>query len=210
MSEDEIIFESEEILTGSYRQQQAKSFADLETNAKDWKMCEIEHVVGNVVDYIIPQGYLHKQTEISKILNKTIPGEIFATFHCELCGHDIKYLHYIQCDFKQLYLIVGSECVNSFMGAKFVAKEIKHFKDNEIRKNYKVWKEKTLEILSQKYQMRNGVPVINYYTKKPNIVYWAYKCRQKINKTDAETTTARKLKNQMEKVDKIIERGGIL
>lgn len=199
MEKDEISFEDEQIMTDNYKQLQAKSFADLETNAKDWKMCEIKGVFGPFVDYKIPDDYEHRQTEISKKLNKIVPGQICGQQHCELCGYPIKYIHFIQNDFKNLYLAVGSVCVNSFMGAKFVTKYIKHFKDNEIRKEFIEWNKKTLEILSVQYEMFNGKPKIHYYTKKPIMRYWAWKMQEKLKKTDPETTTSLKLKNLMKK-----------
>ena len=79
-------------MSNHYRSVQAESFAMFDTVADDWEVCEINGLVAGRPNYKIPY-----KTVLAHSRNM-VAREFIEGFTCELCGHPILNLHYIQCD----------------------------------------------------------------------------------------------------------------
>lgn len=129
---DQIVSEKE-IVSDSYLSVKGQTYEELGTDPLDWHPCDIK---GYVTDrhgndqpiYDIPKSYTRAVTRFTRPIDA----------NCNLCGHEIINKHYIQNDSKQLYMLVGSECVMNRYG-RVVRKKIKKIKDSEIREKAKVF-----------------------------------------------------------------------
>ena len=176
----------------SYRAIQMQTFEALGSVPQDWKMCEIKDVTRgadgyDIVDFIFPEGY----TEVPHTrFHET------TSSRCQLCGHPIARLFYLQNDQKKLILQVGSECVNTYVGAGYTEKAIKVFKDNRIRQNFRIWREKALDEIYKRKQISGWLP------------YEFYQLQKKLQKVDDLKSTCRVLFNLMNKYDDTIQGRG--
>ncbi len=118
----------------SYTQVQAENFAKHETTAEDWEVCEFDGFL---------QGRPNYKRRFPQVqgwsLGNAIAEYIAGDLHCELCGHPIVYDHYIECEEKELTMVVGSDCVNSFKGAHFSEKLEKVYREEQTRKMFDEW-----------------------------------------------------------------------
>lgn len=118
----------------SYTQVQAENFAKHETTAEDWEVCEFDGFL---------QGRPNYKRKFPQVqgwsLGNAIAEYIAGDLHCELCGHPIVYDHYIECEEKELTMVVGSDCVNSFKGAHFSEKLEKVYREEQTRKMFDDW-----------------------------------------------------------------------
>jgi len=198
-----------------FRGIQMKSFEAVGTTPSEWKPVEIKSIEeseGEVfIHFKFPVGYkevspiflVHPESKKTlENIQQTAFGmgssqELTPTYTdiCRLCGHPIKYPFYIQNDKRKLIMQVGSTCVNIYGGARYTKKMIKVFKDNEIRKKFREWKDHAIEECN-----RHKVSERSIYIEYP---FW--KLREKIIKTDPEKTTSRKLKNLMEKGNRMFK-----
>ena len=117
----------------SYKSVQAESFAKHNTEAKQWEVCEIKGFQDGRPIYNI----LYKVVPAWSLNNKI--SEYFVGANCELCGHPIMNLHYIECKDNEICMLVGSDCVNTFKGAKFTEKHEKIYREKRIRKMFDEW-----------------------------------------------------------------------
>ena len=120
-------------MSNHYKSVQAESFAMFDTVADDWEVCEINGLVAGRPNYKIPY-----KTVLAHSRNM-VAREFIEGFTCELCGHPILNLHYIQCDDKEICLCVGSDCVNTFKGAEFTEKAEKRFREEQTRQMFEEW-----------------------------------------------------------------------
>ena len=117
----------------SYKSVQAENFAKHNTQAKQWEVCEIKGFQDGRPIYNI----LYKVVPAWSLNNKI--SEYFVGANCELCGHPIMNLHYIECKDNEICMLVGSDCVNTFKGAKFTEKHEKIYREKRIRKMFDEW-----------------------------------------------------------------------
>jgi hypothetical protein len=169
-----------------------QTFEALGSVPQDWKMCEIKDVLRGAdglddVTFIFPEGYIE------------VPHTRFhetTSSRCQLCGHPIVRHFFLQNDQKKLILQVGSECVNTYVGAGYTEKAIKIFKDNRIRQNFRIWREKALDEIHKRKQISGWLP------------YDFYLLQQKLKKVDDLKSTCRVLFNLMNKYDDTIQGRG--
>jgi hypothetical protein len=119
----------------SYKSVQAENFAKNNTEASQWEVCEITGFSHGRPLYQIP--YKLVQGWSLDNLKAGYFGDGLA--NCELCGHPIMNLHYIECENSEICMLVGSDCVNTFKGAKFTEKHEKVYREKRIRKMFKEW-----------------------------------------------------------------------
>lgn len=119
-----------------YRAKQASTFQFLGTTPEMWQMCDIfdlvineEYPTGLEPSYTIPKGY-HK---VEPIYEQFGLLENQLGYNCQLCGHDILWLYPIKCASKKIFMFVGSECVNNFLGAGYTIKTIREYHHNMTR-----------------------------------------------------------------------------
>ena len=120
--------------TSRYKSVQAENFAKNNTVADQWEVCEITgfqegRPVYNI-QYKLVAGWS---------LNNLKAGYFGDLANCELCGHPIMNLHYIECEDSEICMLVGSDCVNTFKGAQFTEKLEKEYREKRIRKMYDEW-----------------------------------------------------------------------
>ena len=150
----------------SYTQVQAENFAKHETTAEDWEVCEFDGFLNGRPNYKrrFPQV---QGWSMGNAIAEYIGGDL----HCELCGHPIVYDHYIECESKEITMLVGSDCVNSFKGAHFSEKLEKVYREDQTRLMFHDWImpawEEFKEIYSGGSRWNDG---IRYHDKKQ----WAY------------------------------------
>lgn len=126
--------------TNPYRAKQYNTFQFLGTTPSMWVMCEVDDIIineeyptGLEPIFSIPRGY--RQVEP---IYEQFGKDIFLKtnkygYNCQLCGHDIVWLYPISCSSKKIFMYVGSECVNNFMGAEYTTKTIKEYHHNMTR-----------------------------------------------------------------------------
>ena len=176
----------------SYRAIQMQTFESLGSIPKDWVMCKIRDVFTGPngleeVTFFFPEGY----TEIPHTrFHET------TSSRCQLCGHPIVRHFFLQNDQKKLILQVGSECVNTYVGAGYTEKAIKIFKDNRIRQNFRIWREKALAEIEKHRQSNHWLP------------FEYFQLQKKINKLDDLKSTCRVLFNLMNKSDNLLYNQG--
>ena len=149
----------------SYTQVQAENFAKHETTAEDWEVCEFDGFLNGRPNYKrrFPQvqGWSFG-LELVPLRNDGL--------HCELCGHPIVYDHYIECEEKELTMLVGSDCVNSFKGAHFSEKLEKVYREEQTRKMFDEWFPKAWrEFNSKNRRMFMYGKTYTYYKELRNI-----------------------------------------
>lgn len=190
----DIVESVETVKSKGYRARQQTTFEFLGTTSAMWKACAVKAImpiVGSKQDgqpiFDIPVGY--------KVVNPFSEANGVAGGGCELCGHPIENFFPIKCDAKQIIMYVGSECVNNFMGAGFTSKQIRKFKEDKLRADFKVWVPKAVAELDG-----HTVTKTNSYGSKYgwlNEPY--YSLRQTLRKDSAEnlskTWGSKKIKN---------------
>ena len=150
----------------SYTEVQAENFAKHETTAEDWEVCEFDGFLNGRPNYKrrFPQV---QGWSMGNAIAEYIAGDL----HCELCGHPIVYDHYIECESKEITMLVGSDCVNSFKGAHYSEKNEKKYRETQTRLMFHDWImpawEEFKEIYSGGSRWNDG---IRYHDKKQ----WAY------------------------------------
>jgi hypothetical protein len=183
---------------GSYKAIQMATFKSLDTIPSDWKMCEIKDLVfktglGEVPIFFLPEGYTEiPHTRFPETMNS----------RCQLCGHPILRLFYLQCDSKKIILQVGSECVNTYIGAHYTEKQIKIFKDNRVRQIFRAWRPLVMEDIEKH---RGPKPTWSSYRegwlKEPY-----YSLLKKLRTLDDMKSTSRVINNFMNKCNNILYR----
>ena len=131
----------------SYKSVQAENFAKNNTEASQWEFCEITGFSHGRPLYQIP--YKLVQGWSLDNLKAGYFGDGLA--NCELCGHPIMNLHYIECKDSEICMLVGSDCVNTFKGAKFTEKHEKVYREKRIRKMFKEWFPKSWDMFKEIY-----------------------------------------------------------
>lgn len=189
---DEIISE-QLVKTDSYTSRKGQTYEELGTSGKDWQPCRIigyEFIdgIGDVPVYEIPKDYLEVTTRF------TTGIDFMGYTTCRLCGAGIRRHHYIQCDSKQLLMLVGSECVHNHYG-QVVLKKIKQFKDNETRIAAKKFLEKYIEWAPT--QKAFAAPKDSWQARmiKESVYRELIKAQKMLNEFDKQGV--RKLKNFM-------------
>lgn len=125
---------TKEVVVENYQSIQAISFTHLDTRPSDWKMCKVKGAKESGAVFGVPKGY--REVKAWSALNPT-KGFLDS---CELCGHPIKNLYPIQCDRLEIFMYVGSECVNNFSGAGYTHKMIVEYKETTLTKIFKAWR----------------------------------------------------------------------
>lgn len=114
---------------GSYQDRVALTMEHLDTRLDEWAAVPVKGMVDAVgeddkpvkaPEFDFPTGY-----EVAK---SPFASAGFGDTSCELCGHPIKRVYWIQHDGKKLVMAVGSECVTLFEGksGSALAKEAEH------------------------------------------------------------------------------------
>ena len=178
------VVKAETKISTSYTSRKGLTYEELETDAKDWHSSEIYEYIGNEVIYCVPEEYDEARTRFS------------AKGRCHLCGHPIRYEHYIQNDKTKMYMIVGSECVLNPDG-KTIKKIVKEFKENKIRKEAKKFLSDYIEWA--KTQKEFEFPKDNWQANLIKRPVWEEMRKAEKMLEDFEKTGARKLKNFMNK-----------
>jgi len=179
----------------SYRTIQMSTFASLNTTPSDWSPCAILDILtdpmdgSEIIQWDLPSDY----TEVPH----SRFNEGFGS-RCQLCGHGIKRLFFIQCNSKKLYLQVGSECVNTYHGAHFTDKMIRTFKDNRTRQLYRAWRDTAIAEIESKRSPARGLYSVGFLPEP----YWSL--NKRILKVDPTKSTSRVLANLMKKGNKIL------
>ena len=173
----------------SYTQVQAENFAKHETTAEDWEVCEFDGFLNGRPNYKrrFPQvqGWSFG-LELVPLRNDGL--------HCELCGHPIVYDHYIECEEKELTMLVGSDCVNSFKGAHFSEKLEKVYREEQTRKMFDEWFPKAwVEFNSKNRRMFMYGKTYTYYKELRNIQRHYEGWTGTYNVTNPSELTTRKL-----------------
>ena len=206
----DIVEAEKTIRLGTYEGRQMETFERLGTKPNEWKVVPLLDIQskGNqdVLVFDVPKGYDIVQPfydSLDKSALDSLHGLGFS--NCQLCGHPIKNEWFIQHDAKKIYLAIGSECINNFKDAKYTEMTVKVFKDNRIRQIFTIWKPKAIEELNNFVERdASGKVKVWYSTGENRLQYWAWKLREKIKKTNPETTSSRKLNNMMKKLEKEI------
>ena len=149
----------------SYTQVQAENFAKHETTAEDWEVCEFDGFLNGRPNYKrrFPQV---QGWSMGNAIAEYIAGDL----HCELCGHPIVYDHYIECEEKELTMVVGSDCVNSFKGAHFSEKLEKVYREEQTRRMFDEWFPKAwVEFNSENKGWGMDSKTYRYYKELRNI-----------------------------------------
>jgi len=133
MNHDEIK-STADVVVKNYQSIQAMSFDHLNTKPSDWKMCKVKGAKEGGAIFGVPKGY--REVKAWTAMN---PVKGFLN-SCELCGHPIQNLYPIQCDRLEIFMYVGSECVNNFSGAGFTHKMIVEYKETTLMKVFKAWR----------------------------------------------------------------------
>ena len=173
----------------SYTQVQAENFAKHETTAEDWEVCEFDGFL---------QGRPNYKRRFPQVqgwsLGNAIAEYIAGDLHCELCGHPIVYDHYIECEEKELTMMVGSDCVNSFKGARFSEKLEKVYREEQTRKMFDEWFPKAwVEFNSKNKRSYMYGKTYTYYKELRNIKRHIDGWTGTYNVTNPSELTTRKL-----------------
>jgi hypothetical protein len=185
---------------GSYKAIQMETFKSFGTVPTDWKMCEIKDVVykpgtGDVALFTFPEGY-------TEVPHTRFPETVMSA-RCQLCGHQIVRLFFLQCDDKKIILQVGSECVNTYIGAHYTEKQIKIFKDNRVRQIFRAWRPLVMEDIEKH---RSPKPVWSSYYREGWLKEPYYSLLKKLRTLDDMKSTSRVLNNFMNKCNAILYR----
>lgn len=183
----------------TYRAQQADSFAVLGTEPSQWTPCPIAAITKMGIEFVLPEGYttVYGYFECEQRKNPTglAPGEPMK--FCQLCGWSPLVNNFaIQHDGKRLLMWVGSECVNNFMGAGYVTKQIKIFKETQARAEFRKW------VVGAKFECEQ-------HKRMGWIEYPYYTFRNKLNKIvdayhdDVNKLSSRKIKNLFKKANEL-------
>ena len=174
-----------------YRAEQIKSFEWTNTKPNQWKACEIKGMVNGVPIFDIPSNY-NVVNPWSSRLNLESNGS-----NCELCGHEIIDGYPIKCADKQIFMFVGSTCIDTFYNAGYITEKIRVFEDNQIRQYFNQWKKSAITFCSIQYDTEQYGP--NTYMIK----YDHYKFSQKLNKLNPQLESTQVLKNIFKKARKL-------
>ena len=173
----------------SYTQVQAENFAKHETTADDWEVCEFDGFLNGRPNYKrrFPQV---QGWSMGNAIAEYIGGDL----HCELCGHPIVYDHYIECEEKEITMLVGSDCVNSFKGAHFSEKLEKVYREEQTRKMFDEWFPKAWVEFTTNNKSRWSMPYKTYkYYKELRNIQRHYEGWTGYDSTNPSELTTRKL-----------------
>lgn len=173
------------------------TFKEIGTKPSEWKPCEFdfENKAHTKFGQFIPDNYNMIITRFSG----RITG--LETTNCNLCGHIIKNLYYIQNDSKKLVMLVGSSCVESFKLAQkgieaykiYVEKQTKEEFDLFVKK-LRDWNNNRIKVFIMQSGKNEWLPY-NMYSMKEELKDYKMK---KIN-------TTRKMKNFIKKYKEVIK-----
>jgi hypothetical protein len=173
-----------------------ETFKSLDTVPSDWKMCEIKDLVfktglGEVPIFLLPEGYTEiPHTRFPETMNT----------RCQLCGHLIVRQFYLRCDSKKYILQVGSECVNTYIGAHHTEKQIKIFKDNRVRQIFRAWRPLVMEDIEKHRQPKKPWQWEGWLSEP------YYSLMRKLRTLDDMKSSSRILNNFMNKCNNILYR----
>jgi hypothetical protein len=188
-------------LNRSYKKRQADSFAYLETNANEWRACEISGInqITGEIHFQIP-GYT-----IVKPITDRLPADQLARLQdqlaasdwakglCELCGALIKVPNPIRHDGKKYVMFIGSECVKNYTkaGREYKQKK-KDFLDKQMQEQFKNWVPQAIQEVWNKGLDRERHFRPGYYKLKQTLE----KARE-----EADELSSRKIRNLYKKAD---------
>lgn len=174
------------VIKDEYRARQQDSFNRIGGGPTGWYACEIEDILPNgQVIYMIHKDYI----VVMPYTDTFGPRE--EGLQCELCGHWIIYRHPIENDKLRRRMDVGSECVDNFMGAGYVTKQVKKFRETKLRVAYGEWRQ-------------TGIAECNKRSEHGTWLEYPYwKFRSKLEKSLPENMSARKIVNIFKKAKEL-------
>ena len=195
----EEVIKEEKVLKDTYKNVQALSFDYLNTTPNDWEMGGITAYNRVAPRFKVPEGFenVHAWSELNPELANRSTYAYTETQPCELCGHPIKHLHLIQNDDKEIYMWVGSECVNSFKGAGFSYKTIKEYRETVLHSLFEEWIKIALIDKGWEAHKKSGwyqYPKHIYNFRKELQKYWS-------GELPVNSISARKIINRFKQAD---------